>query len=139
MTSNKAPFYERVVFFDGICHLCNGFVDFAIQNENPRTKLYFAPLQGETAKATLSSEDQASLQSVIYFENGVIHRESKAILEILRSLRAPWSWIALMGFIIPEGLRNRIYQWVAKNRYAWFGQRQSCRLPLPGEKSQLLP
>ncbi len=139
MDGNKNSVNQKIIFFDGICHLCNGFVDFVIQNETSPASLAFAPLQGQTAKELLPMSEREKLDSVIYWEDGKIHRESDAILKILGHLRFPYSWITRLGYFIPDSLRNIVYRWVARNRYLWFGQRETCRLPLPHERNQLLP
>ena len=131
---------RRIVFFDGICHLCNGFIDFAIQNEKAAKKsLFFAPLQGSTASKLLEEKDRIDLQTVVYWDGQILHRESEAVLRILSQLAFPWNWISIFGKWLPVLLRNAIYHWVAQHRYQWFGQRDSCRLPQALEKSQLLP
>jgi predicted DCC family thiol-disulfide oxidoreductase YuxK len=129
----------KIVFFDGICHLCDGFVDFTIQNETSPRQLIFAPLQGTTAQIYLSPEERNSLASVIFYQQGQVLHRSDAVLAILRYLRFPWPLIAGMARLIPRSLRDLIYSWIAKNRYAWFGQRDACRLPGPEEKTQLWP
>jgi predicted DCC family thiol-disulfide oxidoreductase YuxK len=130
---------RQIVFFDGVCHLCNGFTDFAIQNETPPKKLFFAPLQGSTAQNILPEKDRMEIQSLLYWDGKDLHKESEAVLKVFSQLRFPWNFLAQMAKALPIDFRNSIYRWVARNRYAWFGQRESCRLPLPTEKSQLLP
>ena len=111
---------RNVVFFDGVCHLCNGFVDAVISRDKGHV-LSFAPLQG----------------SVIFYEGGKIHHRSSAILKILTKLGGPYTLFGL-GWIIPGFLRDLLYKWIAKNRYAWFGERNMCRFPTPAERSYLL-
>jgi len=139
MLKSQIEPHHKIVFFDGICHLCNSFVDFAIQNGTSKTSLVFAPLQGPTAQKYLKPEDQNALSSVIFLSDGKTYRHSEAVLEIFKHLKFPWPWIATVLQIIPSGIRDVIYNWVARNRYRWFGQRESCRLPKPEEKSQLWP
>jgi len=139
MLKSQIEPHHKIVFFDGICHLCNGFVDFAIQNGTAKTSLIFAPLQGSTAQKYLKPEDQKALSSVIFWSNGKTYRQSAAVLEVFKLLKFPWPWIARVLQIIPSRIRDVIYNWVARNRYRWFGQRESCRLPKPEEKSQLWP
>jgi predicted DCC family thiol-disulfide oxidoreductase YuxK len=129
----------KIVFFDGVCHLCNGFVDFAIQNETEPRTLVFAPLQGTTAQNYLSLEDRKALSSVLLFKQSQVLHRSDAILAILRDLRFPWPWLATVAEFVPRKFRDLVYDWIAKNRYAWFGQRDLCRLPKPEEKNQLWP
>ncbi|MGZ5280187.1 MAG: thiol-disulfide oxidoreductase DCC family protein [Pseudobdellovibrionaceae bacterium] len=139
MLKSQIDPHHKIVFFDGICHLCNGFVNFAIQNGTSKTLLVFAPLQGTTAEQLLSPEDRKALSSVIFLNDGKTFRHSEAVLEIMKFLKFPWPLLAVIFQIIPSDFRNVIYNWVARNRYRWFGQRESCRLPEPQEKSQLWP
>ena len=128
---------RNIVFFDGECHLCNGFVD-ALITRDPAHRLQFASLQGETAQALLAPEDRVQLDTVIYFEAGEIYRRSTAVLKVLSKLGGPYVLFNLLR-IVPGFLRDFIYQGVAKNRYAWFGQREFCRIPQPEERAYLLP
>lgn len=128
---------KPLIFFDGICHLCNAFVDKVIQKDQ-KSYFQFASLQGETAKKTLTSEEISRFESVILLENNQKYHRSEAVLRILTKLGGAYKLFAL-AYLIPSFLRDHIYSWVAKNRYAWFGQRERCRLPTPEEKSRLLP
>ena len=128
---------QRIVFFDGECHLCNGFVDTIITKD--KTHIFqFAPLQGETAKALLPEQDRINLDTVIYFESGKIFHRSTAVLKILGQLDGVYK-LSAVSWIIPGFLRDAVYKWVAKNRYAWFGKREFCRIPTPSERAYLLP
>ncbi len=128
---------RNVVFFDGVCHLCNGFVDAIISRDKGHVFL-FAPLQGSTAMDLLSPPERSKLDTVIYFESGRLYYRSAAILKIMTGLGGCYRLFAL-GWIIPGPLRDALYRLIAKNRYAWFGQREFCRLPTPAERSYLLP
>ena len=127
---------RNVVFFDGVCHLCNGFVDAIISRDKEHI-LAFAPLQGSTAKELLPEAHRLKLDTVIFYESGKIHHRSHAILKILTKLGGPYKIFGL-GWIIPGFLRDILYNFIAKNRYAWFGERNVCRIPTPAERSYLL-
>lgn len=126
-----------IIFFDGICHLCNGFVDFALRKDL-KQHFQFAPLQGETAAKLLTPEERNALDSVILVSNGQKYFRSDAILKVLTDFGGIYRLLAV-GYVLPTWLRNALYNWIAKNRYAWFGQRDICRLPTPAEKDRLLP
>lgn len=128
---------KNVIFFDGVCHLCNGFVDAVISRDKKHLFL-FAPLQGITAQELLSVQDRESLDSVIYLEDGKAYYQSSAIIKILVKLGGGYRLFSLAQ-IIPTPLRDFFYRWIARNRYTWFGQRDFCRLPRPEEKAYLLP
>jgi predicted DCC family thiol-disulfide oxidoreductase YuxK len=139
VTENNLKASQSILFFDGVCHLCNGFVDFVIQNETSNSDLIFAPLQGETAAKYLELSDRQDLNSVVLWSQGKALRQSDAVLEILRHLRFPWKLIGILGPLVPARFRNWCYQKVAQHRYQLFGTREFCRIPLPHERDKLWP
>ncbi|MGZ3775347.1 MAG: thiol-disulfide oxidoreductase DCC family protein [Pseudobdellovibrionaceae bacterium] len=128
---------RKIIFFDGVCHLCNAFVDAALKRDRQH-RLLFAPLQGKTAEQILATNDRINLDTIVFFEEGKIYYKSSAILKIFSALGGFYKIICL-AWIIPGPLRDRLYSFIARNRYSWFGKRDHCRLPTPEEKSYLLP
>lgn len=128
---------KRIVFFDGVCHLCNGFVDLVIKND-PQHRLLFAPLQGETAKNILPSSYLEDLSTVLFWDQGQVYKESEAVLRILRQLPRYQVLARLLG-LFPRFVRDFMYKKIARHRYRFFGERDFCRIPTPEEKSYLLP
>lgn len=127
---------KGIVFFDGVCGLCNTFVDFLLKRKNAN-RFLFAPLQGENAEDRLANELRENMDTVIYLKKGKTYTESTAALQILKDLGG--AWVLLFGLIIiPPFIRNGIYRWVAKNRFKWFGKKDSCRMPSPEERSFFL-
>lgn len=126
----------RVVFFDGVCNLCNQSVDLLIRLDRQHL-LKYAPLQGETAKRELESQN-LSLSTIVYKSEGQIFTQSSAVLMILRDLGGI-GWLAQVFWILPQGLRDSLYGFVARHRYQFFGKRDTCRLPTPEEKALFLP
>ena len=127
---------KKIIFFDGVCNLCNQFVDFVLKADK-KNEIKIASLQGETAKKTLAQEDLTNLSTVIYFKDEKTYKESRAVLEIASDLG--WPYKILKAFIIiPSPLRDLIYKTVSKYRYKIFGKRQTCRLPTESEKQQFL-
>lgn len=128
---------KPIIFFDGVCHLCNAFVETVTQRDR-KAQFQFASLQGETAKKTLTAEECTHLKSIILFENEQKYQGSDAILRILTRLGGFYK-IFVLGYLLPAFFRDALYAWMARNRYAWFGQRETCRLPKPDEKDRFLP
>lgn len=129
---------SNIVFFDGYCILCNGLVDFLLQVDT-RQKLKFASLQGTTAKKHIPASYLVETDSIIFINNThEILIKSKAIIEILKTLGGFWKIFSLFS-IIPEKILNIFYDFIAKNRYGWFGKRDQCRIPTPEEKNRILP
>jgi predicted DCC family thiol-disulfide oxidoreductase YuxK len=118
------------VLFDGVCNVCNHWVQFIIKRD-PHAKFQFASLQSAEAGELLHAHGkQVTLDSIVLVQQEKVYTESTAILHILRQLRGIWK-VAGVGLIIPEVIRNALYRWFARNRYRWFGQRESCMLPTP--------
>lgn len=131
----------KIVFFDGYCNLCNGAIDWLMRHDGKKV-LRYASLQGETAKKMLppmpAASDPTAFDTVIYFRDGRLFERSSAALMVLWDLGGAWK-IAYPLIFIPRFLRDIVYNFVAKNRYRFFGKRESCRLPTPEERAQFLP
>ena len=130
---------ERVIYFDGVCNLCNGFVSFLIKLDK-KAKFKFAPLQGTTASQNKLnfSNLKMSEQSLVYidFENNTYQR-SNAVIQILSDLFY-FGFIFKVFRLVPLHFRDMIYVFVAKNRYRMFGRKSSCRIPSESEKERFL-
>jgi len=130
---------EPILFFDGICGLCNGFVDWLVRVDR-RGVYRVATLQGETAARLLPTRDRQALESVVLrAAEGEVLRGSAAVLRVLRDLGGVWSVLGRLGGIAPASVRDSLYGWVARRRYAFSGRRDTCRLPTPEERSRFLP
>lgn len=129
---------NRIILFDGICNLCNASVNFIIKNDK-KNRFVFASLQSDVAKEILLqfSEKKLNLNTLIYFENGVLFKKSTAALKIAKQLRFPWP-IFYVFMIVPAFLRDYIYTFIANNRYKWFGKKATCMIPTPELKSKFL-
>jgi predicted DCC family thiol-disulfide oxidoreductase YuxK len=126
-----------IVFFDGVCNLCNASVQWLIKRDQ-KHQFRFAPLQGETAKLHLKITDENAIpQSVILFENGKVYQKSTAALRLAVKLGFPW-FLAGIFFIIPRFLRDWVYDYIARNRYRWFGKKDACMIPTPELKALFL-
>lgn len=126
-----------IFFFDGVCNLCNGAVDWIVRHD-PKAVFHFASLQGETANEMVPQAAQ-NLDSMVLWEDGKEYKESDAVLRTGKRLGGFWSVLATVASVFPRGFRDAVYRWVAKNRYRWFGQKDSCRLPTPEERKRFLP
>jgi predicted DCC family thiol-disulfide oxidoreductase YuxK len=127
---------ESIVFFDGVCNFCNSTVNW-LMKANPKGNLKFSSLQGVAAKNLLSAELLTDLSTIVYYRRGKCYVKSTAALLIFRDL-AWYGFLALPCFLIPPFLRDTIYDWVARNRYHWFGKREVCRIPAPEERSRFI-
>lgn len=128
-----------IVLFDGVCGLCNWSVDFLIRRDR-RGALRFAPLQSHVAQTLLRERglDAAEFSSAVVIDGSQVYRRSDAALQALWQLGKPWRALALLARLLPRPGRDALYDWVATNRYRWFGQRLSCRIPTPEERERFL-
>ena len=124
--------------FDGVCNLCNGFVQFVIEHD-PDGRFQFAALQSAAAGRVLSGHRPLSPlpDSVVLVEEGRVFTGSTAALRIVRSLGFPWPLAAAL-LAIPRPLRDWIYAFVARRRYRWFGKREHCMVPTPALRPRFL-
>ncbi len=123
-----------VVLFDGVCNLCNGAVRFILARD-PAARFRFASLQSEAARRLLGND--APAETIVLWEAGKIWSKSTAVLRIARGLRFPWS-LCYAFVAVPRPLRDLVYDWVARHRYAWFGKRESCMVPTPELRARFL-
>ena len=118
-----------IVYFDGVCGLCNRFVDFLLKYDKSKS-LKFAPLQ----KSKFQNED---LSTVILSIDDQLYTKSEAALRAISFMGGIWK-LALLFLVIPKLIRDPVYDFIAKNRYQWFGKSETCRLPTPEERSRFI-
>ena len=131
----------RVILFDGVCNLCNGSVNWVIARD-PQERFQFASLQSQAAEKLLhgviDEQELADLpDSIVLVDAAGAHVRSTAALRIAAGMGLPYS-LARVFFAIPRPLRDLVYNWVARNRYRWFGRQESCMLPTPDLASRFL-
>ena len=137
ISDNGQP-QKPVIFFDGVCGMCNAFVDLMLRADHKHIFL-FAPLQGSTALAMLPPlGNDAREWSMIYVDEAGVHNQSDASLEVYRRLGGLWGMLGLLRFV-PRWLRNPVYRLIAHNRYRWFGKKDACRIPSKEEQLRFLP
>lgn len=128
---------KPIIFFDDVCAMCNTFVNFMLKIDR-KQQFLFAPLGGETSRKILPPlPDDPSDWSMIYVDEAGIHDQSDASLEVYRRLGGIW-WILSLARFVPRAIRNPAYRVLARNRYRWFGKRETCRLPTAEEKMRFL-
>ena len=127
-----------VILFDGVCGLCNRWVTFVLERDRKEV-FRFAALQSDAGRALLNeySLPRDKLDSVVLVAEGRVYTQSSAVLEILQRLGFPWS-AAAIATVVPRGFRDAVYDFVAQNRYRWFGRTETCRMPAPSERSRFL-
>ncbi len=127
-----------ILIFDGVCHLCNQSIDFVISRDK-RGQFRYTANQNEAGRRLLIEHgvDPDEIHSVYLLHDGVLYSKSTAALKVARMLGFPWA-LAYVFIVIPAPVRNLVYDWVARNRYRWFGKKETCRLPSPEERALFL-
>lgn len=134
------PKDKKIILFDGVCNLCNSAVQFIIKHDK-KDAFRFVALQSDLGLEICKhiGVDQKSMDSIILYEPGIAYYyKSEAALEIASQLGSFYSLLAIFK-ILPAKFSNFIYDWIARNRYKWFGKKESCMIPTPGLKSKFLP
>ena len=123
-----------VILYDGVCNLCNGAVNFALEYdaEPSRGSVRFAALQSETGRAMLvnAGRDADDISSIVFVEGAApseSYVKSEAILRIARRMRAPFPQLSALGSLVPRAIGDFVYDAVADNRYSLLGKRDACR------------
>ncbi|WP_316830213.1 thiol-disulfide oxidoreductase DCC family protein [Pedobacter aquatilis] len=127
---------QPVIFFDGICNLCNASVQFAIEHDK-RNVFKFTALQGEYAKVVLPefNVDTQKINSIMLLEDHKLYTKSSAALRIARKLNGLLP-VLYVFIVVPKFIRDWFYDIIAKNRYKWWGKQESCWVPTPALKSK---
>lgn len=128
-----------VIFFDGVCNLCNSSVNFIIKRDK-KAQFRFSSLQGDFAKSNLPKYlvSENALQSLVLRRvEKTIVTKSTAALTIVKDLSGLWPLLYLF-IIIPPFIRNFVYDLVAKNRYRMFGKRDACMIPTKELKDRFI-
>jgi predicted DCC family thiol-disulfide oxidoreductase YuxK len=127
-----------VLFFDGVCGLCNRFIDFAISRDRAAV-FRFAPLQGETAREQLPEADVREVNTMVLRDEQGVFRKSTAAVRVLIRLGGVWRILGAALWMVPRPLRDAGYSVVARYRYAIFGKKETCRMPTAAERARFLP
>lgn len=123
-----------IVLFDGVCNLCNSTVLWIIKHD-PKRQFRFASLQGDYGQQILKQFHLPpdALNSFILLKDNQIYTKSTGALKVAKALNGLWSMLYIF-IIIPAFIRNSVYDLIAKNRYHWFGKKESCAFPSPALK-----
>jgi predicted DCC family thiol-disulfide oxidoreductase YuxK len=132
------PDDKAVLIFDGVCNFCNSSVRFVMDRDR-RGRFLFASNQSDAGSALLRrfGVDPESVQSVYLVGGDRIWSKSSASLQIARRMPFPWN-LAVAFVVVPRFLRDWVYDWIASNRYRWFGKADQCRLPTEAERGRFL-
>lgn len=133
------PKDKKIILFDGVCNLCNSMVQFVIKNDQ-KDIFRFVALQSDLGKEILKyiGIDQKNFDSIVLYEPGVAYYyKSTAAIEIAKQLGGFFNVLTIFR-IVPSFLRNPMYDYIARNRYKWYGQKDACMIPTPELRSKFL-
>jgi predicted DCC family thiol-disulfide oxidoreductase YuxK len=150
MMKKETDFLENIegapiLFFDGVCNLCNGAVDFIIKNDKSAS-IRFAAIQSESGQVLLKKAgfyvkkaafSEKEMNTLVFLKDGKMFIKSDAALEIAQILGGGWK-ILTFGKFLPRLFRDGIYDFIARNRYRFFGKKETCRLPTSAERGRLI-
>ncbi|MEH6763013.1 MAG: thiol-disulfide oxidoreductase DCC family protein [Aequorivita antarctica] len=129
---------HKIILFDGVCNLCNGAVTYIIKHDK-KNVFKFAALQSEIGKQLVAkfNIDTKKVDSIILIDDEKHYEKSSAALHITKNLSGAYP--LLFGFmIVPKFFRNAVYDYIARNRYKWFGKKESCMIPTKELKAKFL-
>jgi len=128
---------KKIILFDGVCNFCNGSVNFLIRRDFKKV-FNFSPLQSDYGRLIIEKLNiPKQIDSIILVVNDEYYIKSNAVIKIIKELK--WYWrILIVVKILPQKTRDAIYDFVANNRYKWFGKKDSCMIPTDDIKARFL-
>lgn len=133
------PPNKKIILFDGVCNLCNTAVQFIIEHDK-KDVFRFVALQSDLGQEIIKhiGIDTKVIDSIVLYQPGVAYYyKSAAALEIAKDLNGFFYWTGILN-ILPERLRNSLYDYVARNRYKWYGKKETCIMPTNALKLKFL-
>lgn len=129
---------NHIILFDGVCNLCNSSINFVIEKDT-KNLFKFGALQEEPGISLLKKHtiDTTATDSIILIENNKVYTKSSAALRVAKRLSGFWPLLYVF-IIIPPFIRNKVYDYIAKNRYKWYGKKDRCMIPTPALKDKFL-
>jgi predicted DCC family thiol-disulfide oxidoreductase YuxK len=127
-----------VILFDGVCNFCNASINFIIQHDKKKV-FRFAPLQSQAGQKLLQHYHlpTENFGSFLLIEKGIVYQKSTAALKVYSKLSWFWKWTQL-GWLAPKFFRDAVYDLIARNRYKWFGKKETCMVPSSDVRNRFL-
>jgi predicted DCC family thiol-disulfide oxidoreductase YuxK len=139
MNMIELPKHKQLILFDGVCNLCNASIQYVIKHDK-KNQFMFTALQSEASKQIIDefNIDITKTDSILLYskDNGITSKSSAA-LKVASKLGFPINLLSAF-YIIPPFIRNWVYDYVAKNRYKWYGKKETCMIPTPELKAKFL-
>ena len=134
MAVNLSP----IILFDGVCNFCNAGINFIIKQDKHKV-FRFAALQSAAGQRLLSQYNLPNneFESFVLIDNGKVYQKSAAGIKVYGKLPWYWKWTQVF-WLAPKFIRDAVYNWIARNRYKWFGKKEQCMMPTPGVKQRFM-
>lgn len=139
MEISELPKEKKILLFDGVCNLCNSSVQYVIKKDK-KDEFRFVALQSELGQEIVKHIGIAdkNIDSIVLYLPGVAYYyKSSAVIEISKSLQGFFNY-GMLFRLLPTFLRDSVYDYIAKNRYKWYGKQESCMIPTPELKAKFL-
>ena len=132
------PAAKSIILFDGVCTLCNGYVNFIIKRVN-KDKVRFGTLQSESGQELLENNGMNvnDMDTVVLIQDGKTFTKSDVALQLAKNMNGVWKLFRIFS-IVPKFIRDGVYDVISKNRYRWFGKQDACMIPTPELKKMFL-
>jgi len=130
---------SKVIVFDGVCVLCSGWVNFVLRRDRTQ-EFSFAAMQTEKGRALLTQYgiDPDDPVTFLLIEDNTAYTDTDAALRVVGRFGGGWRAFAMVFRCIPRSIRGPCYRWAARNRYRFFGRRETCYLPSTDEAARFL-
>lgn len=135
----KLPKDKKLILFDGVCNLCDVTVQFIIKHDK-QDVFRFVALQSELGQEIVKyiGVDTSKTDSIILYEPGrAYYYKAEAAIRIAKELGGIYSLVGIFS-VLPNWFSNKIYDYVARNRYKWYGKKEQCMIPTPEMKAKFL-
>jgi len=135
----ELPRDKKIILFDGVCNLCNSTVQFLIKHDK-KDVFRFVALQSDLGQQIMAyiGIDTSKVDSIIVYEPGKAYfYKAEAALEIASAIGGVYTLLAVFK-AVPKGISNAVYDYIARNRYKWYGKKEACMLPTPEIKAKFL-
>lgn len=139
MEISELPKDKKIILFDGVCNLCDSVVQFVIKHDK-KDVFRFVPLQSELGLTIIKyvGIDTSKMDSIILYEPFTnYYYKAQAAIKIAKHLGGIYRLLNVFS-LLPKTISNSIYDYIAGNRYKWFGKKESCMIPTPELKAKFL-
>lgn len=132
------PKNKKIILFDGVCNFCNDVINKIIAKDT-KNVFVFASLQSEIGQKIVKHIGLSNdLDTIVLYEPGIAYYvKSDAAIEIAKQIGGIYSLLRI-GNLLPRRLRNLTYDYIARNRYKWYGKKDACMIPTPEMKAKFL-